>query len=121
MLLWCPVRSVILNIDNPGSSSALTVDAINTPTLATGLVLIPRVPLTSLLLSVSISGADGIAGLPEGCGSYQSITDNSRGILTKLTMDLRFSMNVLMPAFIVPLFTGKQINHGESDERPGLT
>ena len=120
MLLWCPVRSVILNTDNPGSSLALMVDAINIPTLATGLVLLPRVSLMSVLLGVFISGGDGIATLPEGYGRYQYITDNPRGMFTS-TMDLRFPVNVLMPAFIVPLFTCRQINRGESDERPRLT
>ena len=68
---------------------------------------------TPPLPGVFISGADWIAKLPEGCGSYRYLTDNSRRILAGLTMDRRFSMNTLMPAFIVPLLTCKQISHGE--------
>ena len=84
------------------------------------LVTTPFDRMPSTPLPPGVPGVDGIAGLPVSYGSHEYITDGPRRILARLTMDLRCPMDSLMPSFIAPLFTWRQVSHTEGYECPDL-
>jgi hypothetical protein len=61
-----------------------------------------------------------VTGLAEVCEGHEYITGTSSRVQTRLTMELIFPMNALIPVLIVPPFTCRQISYGEQHNHSDL-